>query len=311
MTRAPIKVHFRRFYPRFDPHQFWIPLIEQASGATTRLSSLTEADLVITSVFESRREMWKRRMESRLGGPVLPAPPIRTRSTAKSIWVSGENIRPPVEGYDLTFSFDLDPFGSRNLYLPLILTELDWFYQLRTEEARDFNPRSGMTRMRPGELVVRRETETRNRSKFACAFVGNAEPVRMRAIAALQRVGQIDVFGAAVGRPLASKADVASDYRFMLCFENDLYPGYVTEKPLEAYQCGCIPLWRGIDAGNLMNPLSLVDEYEFATLEDFVDRVAALDSSETEQQVMLSQPFFREQPTLDAVIHSLRRLVCS
>ena len=40
---------------------------------------------------------------------------------------------------------------------------------------------------------------------------------------------------------------VARNYRYFLCFENDLYPGYVTEKPIEAWASGSVPLWRGID----------------------------------------------------------------
>jgi hypothetical protein len=308
MTQAPIKVHFRRFYPRFDPQQFWIPLIEQALGAATRLSPATDADLVVTSVFESRSEMWKRRVLSRLTGPAIPSPPRLGSSAVRSIWVTGENIRPPADGYDLTFSFDLDDFGGSNVYLPLLLMELDWFSRERHQQPLGWSSRTGMSRLRPEEASQEREIEMSERPKFVCAFVGNAEPIRMKAISALERIGRVDVFGSAVGRPVASKAEIARDYRFMLCFENDLYPGYVTEKVLEAYQCGCIPLWRGVDAADLLNPKALINESEFPSLGAFVSHVADLNASELSLQRMSRQALFRHAPDLQEAVRAIQLL---
>ena len=43
------------------------------------------------------------------------------------------------------------------------------------------------------------------------------------------------------------------------CFENDLYPGNVPERPFESGLAGCIPIWRGIDRGNFLNPEAIFD----------------------------------------------------
>lgn len=311
MKSAPLRIHFRRFFRDFDPMQFWIPLIEEAAGTEAKISSAAEADVVVTSVFESFGETWRRRLASRSAHPLLPSAPRLGSTKAKSIWVTGENIRPPINGYDLTFSFDLDDFGGTNLYLPLLLTELDWFPQRRRGRSQSHNHRTGMRWLLPVEPSKRREVDTFNRPKFACAFIGNAEPVRMRAITALGKIGQVDVFGAAVGRPTPNKADVAREYRFMLCFENSLYPGYITEKVLDAYQCGCIPLWRGIDESNLLNSSALVNQREATDLEDFAHRVAALDSSKTAIHEMSSEPLFNSEPSLHASVSAIRNLLYS
>lgn len=41
--------------------------------------------------------------------------------------------------------------------------------------------------------------------------------------------------------------DWISIYKFMLCFENSSAPGYVTEKALQAYLAGTIPIYWGHD----------------------------------------------------------------
>jgi len=309
MAPKSIKAHFRRFYPGFEPLQFWIPFVEESIGKQVVLSPESEADVVFTSVFESRSEMWKRRLQSRLSTPSIPEAPRRKSLAAKSIWVTGENVRPPARGYDLTASFDLDEFGGTNVYLPLILTELDWFSLKRDPQFLRWNSRTGIARLRPQDGSLDRQLHDQNRLKFACAFVGNAEPIRMRAIRALESVGQVDVFGSAVGRPVASKFEIAQEYRFMLCFESDLYPGYVTEKVLEAYQCGCIPLWRGVDAANLLNPKALVNEHEFATLDKFASYVANLYSREDDMFAMSRQALFLQEPRLDTVAAAIQRLL--
>jgi hypothetical protein len=41
------------------------------------------------------------------------------------------------------------------------------------------------------------------------------------------------------------KLQVISNYRFVLCFENCSFPGYITEKIFDCFQAGCIPIYYG------------------------------------------------------------------
>jgi len=166
-----------------------------------------------------------------------------------------------------------------------------------------------MSRLRPSDVVNGRIGNVNERPNFVCAFVGNAEPVRIRAIQALQTIGRVDVFGAAVGLPVPHKYEIARDYRFMLCFENDLYPGYVTEKALEAYECGCIPLWRGLDAANVLNAGAVINAANFQSLKDFANYVQAVDSSPKRKEAYSREPLFTTQPDLGAVMVSMKDLL--
>jgi len=304
-------VRFRRFYPGFNPDRFWLPLLRYVVQGNVEQTSSPRADLVVTSVFETRKEAWKRRITSRLAAPSLPNPPQRLSRRTKSVWFTGENIRPPVSDYDLTLSFDLDSFGGTNLYFPLILTELNWSEDGVVLGEQGINSRTGLPRMTPSQVAQDRWIDPSTRPKFACAFVGNPEPIRIRAIEALGAIQEVDVFGSAVGRPVESKVAIARSYRFMLCFENDLYPGYVTEKALEAYQTGCVPLWRGLDSSGILNPAAVVNAADFVSLREFVARVSMLNSSHVDMQRVTSQPLFSDRPHLDLVINRLRNLLDS
>jgi len=304
----PLKVAFRHFYPGFSPDDFWIPLLTQSSKRPVSLAPAHRADLIFTSVFEDFASIWKRRLLSRRTTPSIPRSARRVRPSAKQIWVTGENIRVPVDHYDLTLSFDTDTYGGMNLYWPYIFENLEWHIDRAPISPPALNGR-GVPKLEPFSLANPRINSVSERPGFVCAFIGNPEAVRFRAIDELRKFGDVQVFGTAVGRPVPRKLDVAKDYRFVLAFENDIYPGYVTEKPLEAYACGAIPLWRGIDVAEVLNPRSLVNSFDFVSLTDFAEHVAALDSDPDKLDEIARQPLLKQTPSLDPVKAALNKLI--
>jgi alpha(1,3/1,4) fucosyltransferase len=42
-----------------------------------------------------------------------------------------------------------------------------------------------------------------------------------------------------------SKIDVISQYKFYICFENTCIPGYITEKLMNCFTAGCVPIYLG------------------------------------------------------------------
>jgi len=149
------------------------------------------------------------------------------------------------------------------------------------------------------------------RPGFVCAFIGNPEPIRFRAVDELRKFGEVQVFGTAVDRPVSRKLDVAKDFRFVLAFENDVYPGYVTEKPLEAYACGAVPLWRGLDAAKILNPHSMINALDFPSLSHFAKEVASLDADPEKLNRVASEPLVNQVPSLEALKAALCELIAS
>lgn len=299
-----LRVAFRRFYPGFNPNSFWIPLLTYAIGKQVQVVRPKRADLVVSSVFEAFGETWRRRLLTHSTPPQVPEMNIDAQQGARHIWVTGENIRPPICGYDLTVSFDRDPFGGTNVYFPLMFEFMSWKQYWNSPTWSAYSS-PGVPRLDAMSLSQPRTLSLNKRKKFLCAFIGNPEPTRLRAIKSLRRYGEVEVFGSAVGRPVKSKAEIAKDYRFMLAFENDVYPGYVTEKVLEAYACGCIPLWWGDDAAKLLTPTAIVNARNFQTLDDFADQVADLDSDLEQLNDMASMPLLSAAPSLDDLTTAL------
>ena len=99
-------------------------------------------------------------------------------------------------------------------------------------------------------------------------------------------------------------------YKFMMCFENSKHPGYVTEKLLNAYAAGTVPIYWGTpEVLTWLNPkafLFLEDESENA-MRALVKRVRAMDVDGDAYQAMYREPLLRpevgipEAWTLDSV----------
>lgn len=71
-----------------------------------------------------------------------------------------------------------------------------------------------------------------------------ANPVLARLYATFPWLPRWRRFPSARGS-IASKRAVLQQYRFCVCYENATYPGYLTEKLLDAMFAGCVPIYCG------------------------------------------------------------------
>ena len=216
-----------------------------------------------------------------------------------AIWFTQENARPPDGPWSGYLTFDLDPLEGRNAYFP------SWWWLVDLLGGPGVDHFLGRALTLP-ELQSSRHVDYGDRPGFACAFVNNPTPMRLHAIRALQHVGRVDVFDRAVGRPVGSKLDLARRYRFVICFENDIYPGYVTEKPLEAWGTGAVPLWWGLDPARYLNRQALVNAAELPSFTDFAETVAHLDNADA-WSAMASSPLLTRPPDLTEAIAVVKR----
>lgn len=223
-----------------------------------------------------------------------------------NIFYTGENERPPAGIWNAYLSFDLHSFSERNTYLPL------WWITSSDLLFSKTSPFLGKE-IRISDLMQSRVPNFHNRRKFCVAFIGKGYPMRMHAITALSRIGKVDVFGAVARNTKYTQAknkyELSQDYKFVLAFENDLYPGYVTEKPVEAWATGAVPLYWGLDPAGYINQNSLINMANFYSMEAFVERVSEVNSSRELWEAHASQPFLSREPNLDDVIANLKRVL--
>lgn len=217
--------------------------------------------------------------------------PPNTKGFSKRVWLTTENIRPPHGlNYDFTISFDQDTYSGNNIYGPLA-------YLLMTESPSWIDPILGKSIDTESMTLPRRVMGYSNK-KLACAFIGNSHSVRLRFIDELRKYGQVDVYGSAVGRPVSDKLSIARNYRFVICFENDIYPGYVTEKLIHAYSCDAIPIyWGDLGRDQVFNRLSFVNLNNWSSIEELANHIGTLDENEYER--IFREPLIKNLSPLD------------
>ena len=164
--------------------------------------------------------------------------PSRPREGFINIWYTAENIRPPLsQDWDVFLSFDTDEIDPRNLYLPFWVTRLG----ATVRESQHWV-----------DIMCSERPASDFPDKFASLVASNPERIRMGFVDFLKKNSEIDIYGQ-LGVSIRDKSECISDYKFNLAFENDLYPGYVTEKVFDAWKSRSIPIWRGLDSQHYLN----------------------------------------------------------
>jgi hypothetical protein len=213
-----------------------------------------------------------------------------------TIWYSGENIRPPLSNkFDAYLSFDLDSFGGRNTYFPLIFLSLNP-YQLNTQKrlGKEYDLEV---------LLNNRELKSKKIPNSVCIIAGK-HPIRKAVVEEFQKYFRVDVFGGMSNTPVNEKYSVAKNYQYMFCLENDLYPGYVTEKLVEAYVCETVPLyWGATDGNTYLNSRSFMNLRDFEDIATWAKRVSSI--SETQYLEIYEQPLLQSEPPIQLQLTKL------
>jgi hypothetical protein len=211
-----------------------------------------------------------------------------------NIFYTGENERPPVGPWDAYLTFDMDNYEGKNAYLPL------WWYTCTDLDGARVAPYLGKE-VSITKMLQSRVVDYQSRPNFCIAFVGKAYPFRLHALKRLSRFKPVDIYGAIARKQIANKFEPSLSYKFVFAFENDLYPGYVTEKVIEAWCTGAIPLYWGSDPAGYINPKAIINLNDFNNFEDFYDYVIQVEKDKDLWDSIASQPILLREPDLSDV----------
>ena len=176
--------------------------------------------------------------------------------TIPKIFFNGENFPFPESNeisLYLTFSSRED---AKHIRFPLWIIYVKWFTENTDILDGIINP-VGL----PKNLVITSHPKPYSKRDKFCAFVVSnpCNEVRNNAFKSLNSYKHVDSGGMLynnIGGPLkctypgGGSGDVAKflffqDYKYVLCYENSMGDGYVTEKLLHAKMAGCIPIYWG------------------------------------------------------------------
>lgn len=197
--------------------------------------------------------------------------------TCLRVFVSAENVRPNFSVCDYAFTFDY-PITRRNYRLPL--------YR-RCREYKD--------------LLLERDVDEiiAQKRKFCSFMVSNRKAKeRIQFFEKLCEYQQVDSGGRFmnnIGGPIEPgrqiKTSWLQNYKFNIAFENTSFPGYTTEKILEAFVSGTIPIYWGNPLIELdFNPKAFVNCHDFNTFDEVVEHVKEIDQNESLYKAYLRQP---------------------
>ncbi len=196
------------------------------------------------------------------------------------IFFTCENVRPNWKQCDYAFSFDY-PETERNYRLP--------WYRLYQEEY------DGLFKPRNIDKIIAEKT------KFCCCLITNPNSMaRLRFLNKLLKYKKVDSGGGLannvgyqIGNEVVGKMAFLKDYKFSLAFENSQYLGYTTEKLMQSLVGNTVPIyWGNPDVAQDFNPAAFINCNDYASFDEVIEVVKAIDNDDTLYRKYLSQPRF-------------------
>lgn len=287
--------------------QFFVPLLERVYDTTAyiELDPQKRVDLEVFSVFPPKPSIAYRAL--RKYGVIQPKvsnflEDELIKNSNKSIWYTGENLRLPLHlEFDSYLTYEKNEFHPLNSYLPVWVMNLNWFGFHNTHGFAGRNPTVQ-------ELLEKRKFDFSlfSKRKFGCAFIGVMENMRQSFLYSLNKLEKVDIYGRSVGKVVEDKTQVARDYKLIAAFENALYPGYVTEKLLEASMTTALPLYWGIDSENYFNKDAHLNLYDYSSIEEFLEKIRDCLNNTEELAFRLESPILSKSYDLNGTIERLK-----
>ena len=203
------------------------------------------------------------------------------------IFYTAENIRPDYNNLDYSISFDFDDNG-KIIRLPLWMIQIDWFGLVDYD-----NPKYTIS---PNEIYNNKFYKN-TKSKFCSIVYNHASPYREDIIRELSKYKPVDIYGNKYGNLRYgedAKLEVISNYKFNICLENSLYPGYYTEKPIHAKVAGCVPIyWSDENVSKDFNHKAFVNLSDYnCDVKSLCEYIIELDKDNDKYLELRNQPLF-------------------
>jgi len=262
MTMRKIKVKFVDFWASFNPENNYFT---KALKGKMEVEISDEPDILFFSYFGTSHLQYR----------------------CHKIQFLGENVAPDFRIADYAISFDYLQ-QPNHLRLPL--------YVLLFDENNNLSnfllPKTATT---IDELL-------KEKTGF-CSFVVSSKDTKSRIdfFHHLSAYKKVDSGGSVlnnVGGRVPDKLAFIRKYKFNIAFENATYPGYVTEKLVEAKDANTVPVyWGNPRIAEEMNPKSFINYHDYNSTKALLNRVIEVDNDEALYKEYLREPlFYNNQP---------------
>ena len=156
------------------------------------------------------------------------------------------------------------------------------------------------------DKLINRPIITKVPKHFCCFIVSNSNcNIRNKMFDLLNRYKKVDSYGKYANKmgfnlsfsySTENFRKILSNYKFIICFENTKIGTYSTEKIVNPYVSGTIPIyWSSHHIKNIFNPdsmLFLEDETELS-FQNLISKIIELDNSDEKYLEFVNRPVFR------------------
>jgi FkbM family methyltransferase len=254
----------------FDSHNNFITNILQYVMPRENIhvvSSNEEPDILFYSIFGSEHLNYNKNNKN---------------NNIRKIFYSGEPFEPKNDSdYNMTFN----ETTNNNFRYPL------WLSYLNNYLLEECNRRKN------GIINVPKRT------KF-CSFICGGEcktTCRREFVTKLSEYKRVDCGGPFLnnigynvprGINCSGKIEHNLNYKFAIAFENENFPGYVTEKICDVYKSNCIPIyWGNKSVLKDFNPTTFIYANDFANFDELVEYVIKVDNDDELYASYFKEPF--------------------
>lgn len=279
-----MNISFLDFWPDFDSrNNFFIHIINQIK-TNVNITRPELADVIIYSCFGNDHKKYN----------------------CKKIFFTGENIRPNFNDCNYSLSFDFSEYDGKNIRIPLWYLYIDWF------EVKSYRNPEWLIPL--SYLDKQNEFTLKNKSKFCSSVFSKHNEFRKKAVNTISEYIDVDCYGKIHKNSLPegekNKMDVISSYRFSICFENSIYPGYFTEKILHAKIAGCIPIYYSDKTFEVdFNKNCCINLIDFENFDHLLEEIKRVDSDPQIYNKKINEPLFSIPPTLDKIKNKLDKIL--
>jgi hypothetical protein len=237
----------------------------------------------------------------------------REKTRAFRLFITGENQRPDYRWCDCSLTFDPFDNGGKNFRFPVWMNELNWFEDIKST----FTPTETEWLINKNRPLARCLENIQARKKKVVAIFNNPEHYRVSIFLKLAEFGMTHGIGKPFGNWMdipdphdcyREKCNIISQYLVNHCFENSIFPGYYTEKPLHARAMGCLPLLFCDDHISMdFNPHGFLNFNHYIIENEFIEYIRFLLMRNDILKSKVDQDIFSKKPSLDGVLDFLNK----
>lgn len=217
------------------------------------------------------------------------------------IFYTGENFCPDFNLFDYAIGFEQMNYGDRYIYGPN--------YILNPKYSDDVK-----------KMLVKHTRVAINEKdkKDFCSFVvsnGLGNPLRFDFFEELSKYKKVNSGGRwrnniGLLDGVTDKYEFQKHHKFSICFENSSHSGYITEKLVQGFAAGTVPIyWGAQDVGKIFNEKAMVVVKDRNDVCRAIERIKEIDNNDELYQSMLEQPALVSMDYIESVKLNLEKFL--